>query len=312
MVNVTAGLAFLAGFLSFVSPCVLPLIPAYITYMGNRITAQVVATSDLGLDKPSTAQMVREHRFQMALHGIAFVAGFMFVFVVFGLAVTAGTRLLSTTFYEIQHEVIPRLGGILIVLFGLHFLGLIVPTLHRLECWSGLERLGKSGIYIRRGAAWLQAILYADTRPQMRGQRNYGLFGSVLMGVIFAAGWTPCIGPIYGTILTMAVNGTILQSGGLMVMYSLGLGIPFLIMAVALDRTQGLLLQFKRHMNGLKIVSGILLISMGILVFTGNLQRISQFGAANATFSYKLEDCTISISKGDVPIGDLASCLAKQ
>lgn len=312
MINVTAGLAFLAGFLSFVSPCVLPLIPAYVTYMGNRITAQIIITSGLGGDKLPTAQTIHKHRFQMTLHGIAFVVGFMFVFVVFGLAVTAGTRLLSSAFYEVQREIIPRAGGVLIILFGLHFMGLIVPALHRLECWSALERMGQIGIYIKRGAAWLQSVLYADTRPQMRGRRDYGLFGSSVMGVIFAAGWTPCIGPIYGTILTMAIGGTILQAGGLMVMYSLGLGIPFIITAMALDRTQGLLRQFKRHMNRLKLASGILLIGIGILVFTGNLQRISQFGAANALFSYKLEECTVSVSSGQLPMSGLADCLAKQ
>ena len=307
MVNVTVWLAFLAGFLSFVSPCVLPLIPAYITYMGNRVTAEVsvgaVTRTNTFYEKPHV-------RYQMALHGIAFVVGFMFVFVVFGLAITAGTQRLSSSFYELQRVIIPHVGGILIILFGLHFIGLIAALLHRLESWSDLARLGKVGIYIRRGTGWLQSVLYADTRFQMTTRRSYGLLSSSMMGIIFAAGWTPCIGPIYGTILTMAVSGSSLpQAGGLMVMYSLGLGVPFIMTAVALDRTQGLLNRFKRHLRILKVVSGAFLIGIGVLVYTGDLQRISQFGATNSTFTYRLEECMISVASGNSPLGDLNKCM---
>src|SRR5713226_696852 len=103
MINVTVGLAFIAGLLSFVSPCVLPLIPAYVGYMANRVTAQATSESAAMIRAaPGSIEMVQKNRFQMALHGVAFVIGFTFVFVVFGLVITAGTRLLSSAFYDIQ------------------------------------------------------------------------------------------------------------------------------------------------------------------------------------------------------------------
>ena len=280
MINVSAWLAFLAGLLSFISPCVLPLVPPYVAYMGSRVTARVI--DGLNLDG-----QIAPYRFQMALHGLAFVVGFMVVFVGFGLAITAGTRALSATFYEIQRVFIPRAGGILIVLFGLHFLGVIVPVLHWLEFHTGLEHQGTFGSRIKAGLNWSQGVLYADTRSRVVWGRNSGLIGSGLMGVVFAAGWTPCIGPIYGAILTMAASGGSLpQSGGLMVMYSLGLGIPFIIVATALDRTRGILQHFKRRTNLLKISSGLFLIAIGVVVFSGELRRISQFGSSTGAFNY--------------------------
>ncbi len=309
--NVTVWLAFMAGFLSFISPCVLPLVPAYVGYMGNRMTAQVAVGMVAG---PTRAvQVAQEHRFKMALHGIAFVAGFMIVFVVFGLAINAGTWLVSSTFYDVQRVIIPRLGGILIVLFGLHFLGLIAPVLQRLEGWAALDRFGSAGLVLKRGAGWLQGVLYADTRRHIEPDQRYGLLGSSLMGVVFAAGWTPCIGPIYGTILTMTASssGSVWQAGGLMVMYSLGLGVPFILTAVALDHAQGVLSRLKRHLNTIKVASGVFMIVMGILVFTGDLQRISQIGAANATFSYKLEGCATDFFEGRLPFNQIGECLSK-
>ncbi len=308
--NVTVWLAFMAGFLSFISPCVLPLVPAYVGYMGNRVTTHAVA----GIANPALpAHVVQQHRIRMALHGMAFVAGFMMVFVVFGLAINAGTWLVSSTFYEVQRGFIPRLGGILIILFGLHFVGFVVPVLHWLECSAGLERLGGLGRSIQRGLAWLQSMLYSDTRRQIKPDQKYGLFGSSLMGIIFAAGWTPCIGPIYGSILTMAASSssTVVQAGGLMVMYSLGLGLPFILTAIALDRVEGLLRRLKRHLNTLKIASGIFMIVIGILVFTGDLQRLSQIGAANSTFSYKLEACSAAVLEGRSSLSQFGECLSK-
>src|SRR5260221_13953870 len=112
MINVTVSLAFIAGLLSFVSPCVLPLVPAYVGYMTNRITAQAVSEWAVVTPSPTASMdVVRKNRFQMALHGVAFVGGFTFVFVVFGLAIEAGTRLLSSTFYDMQRFTIPHVGG---------------------------------------------------------------------------------------------------------------------------------------------------------------------------------------------------------
>lgn len=314
MINVTVWLAFIAGLLSFVSPCVLPLVPAYVGYLTNRVTAQAVSElTPPGSPATARVEVVRNNRFQMALHGIAFVAGFTFVFVVFGLAIEAGTRLLSSTFYQLQRVTIPHVGGLLIILFGLHFLGLIGPVLRWLEGQPVLEHMGRVGLSFKRGLAWLQGALYADTRPQMRVRRAYGLLGSSLMGIVFAAGWTPCIGPIYGTLLTMAASGSesLVRVGGLMTVYSLGLGLPFIITAIALDRVQGILHRLKRRLNTLKLASGLLMILIGILVYTGELQRISQFGSANsAVFMYKVEECVIKVSDSKLAISGIGDCIA--
>jgi cytochrome c-type biogenesis protein len=309
MMTVTAWLAFMAGLLSFVSPCVLPLVPAYVGYMGNRVTAQVTTT--LVVASGPSIQPAQQNRLQMALHGMAFVAGFMVVFVGFGLAINAGTQLVSSTFYDVQRVFIPRLGGILIILFGLHFVGLVVLALGWIERRPALDRLGSLGAALRRGLAWLQQILYADTRHHIRPDQRYGLFSSGLMGIIFAAGWTPCIGPIYGTILTMASSSSVVQAGGLMVMYSLGLGVPFVLTAMALDRVQGVLRRLKRHLHALKIASGVFMIVIGVLVYTGDMQRLSQLGAANATFSYKLEGCAVDVVEGRLALSQVGDCLSK-
>ena len=114
--------------------------------------------------------------------------------------------------------------------------------------------------------------------------------------------------------LTMAANGSesLVRVGGLMTVYSLGLGLPFVITAVALDRVQGLLRRLKRHLNTLKVASGLLLILIGILVYTGELQRISQFGSANsAMFMYKVEECTIQLFDGKVSVSGMSTCISE-
>ena len=316
MLNVSPFLAFIAGLLSFFSPCVLPLVPGYIGYMTNRVTTQVVSEpTDWVARTVSPIEIVQKNRFFMALHGLSFVMGFTFVFVVFGLAIDTGTQIVASTFYDIQRQIIPRIGGVLIIVFGLHFLGLLVPALHWLERRRFLDRLGTLGQFAKRCLNRMQSTLYADMRPLAKQQPGYGLLGSMLMGVIFSAGWTPCIGPVYGAILTMAVSGSqsLAHVGGLMTSYSLGLGLPFIIAAFALDRTQGLFIRLKRHIRFLKLAGGLVMIAMGILVYTGELQLISRFGASqSAVFMYKLEDCGIKVFEATIPAGDIGSCIAKQ
>lgn len=313
MIDVTVSLAFLAGLLSFASPCVLPLVPAYLGYLANHVTGQTL--HDLNLESNVKPLPKPARRYQMALHGIAFMVGFTFIFVVFGLVIDAGTQLLASTFYDVQRVVIPRVGGILIMLFGLHFLGVIGPMLRWLESRPLLDQMGVAGQSLKRAFVWLEGILYADTRPWLKTRQSYGLLGSSLMGVVFAAGWTPCIGPIYGTLLTMAATGTtsLVQVGGLMTVYSLGLGLPFIFAAVALDRAQGILRRVKRHLNTLKWVSGLFLIGIGLLVYTGELQRLSQFGSVRSgVFMYKVEECMIQVYRGKLSPGEMGTCIDKQ
>ncbi len=347
MADITIGIAFIAGLVSFVSPCVLPLVPAYVGYLGGQVTTQVAAMAGGG------AAAVRQNRFNTLIHGLFFVLGFTFVFVTFGLLTTAGSLALRGSIVDVQ-EILARLGGLVIILFGLHVMGILprfiawvmgktgqmnggsgyVITLAvevligAVLAWSlvtlipivigvGLYAVWLlwGGALTRPGDFWmktlarLQTLLYADTRRQMQARSEAGYAGSALMGIVFSAGWTPCIGPVYGAVLTLAANGgSLSQAGLLLTAYSLGLGVPFLLTAVALDRMQGLLRRLQRHMKTIELVSGLFLIVIGLLVLTGQLQQFSQLGSAG-DFSFNLEHCTTELASGRIGLGEFGACM---
>jgi cytochrome c-type biogenesis protein len=145
-------------------------------------------------------------------------------------------------------------------------------------------------------------LLYYDTRKQMAPRHELGLFGSALMGITFSAGWSPCVGPFLGSILTLGGStGSLGRAAALLGFYSLGLGIPFLMAALMLDRMTGPMRKLQRHMRTIELVSGALLIGIGILVFTGTIQtfsadlgRIPKF----VDFAMALDDWVISIAGG--------------
>ena len=176
-----------------------------------------------------------------------------------------------------------KAGGVLIIILGIHFTGVITLP-----------------------------FLQMEKRFELR-KKPLGYMGSFFVGIIFAAGWTPCIGPIYGTILTLAASndGNLLQAAGLLVVYSLGMGVPFILAAIALDRLKGLLRRLNRHMNTLKVASGVLMIVIGIFVYTGDLQRIAQLGASRGQFTYRLETCTIDFFNGTLPLSQVGNCLSR-
>lgn len=362
--NLTLGLAFIAGLVSFISPCVLPLVPAYIGYMGGRVTntvaAQVVGRGQLAA-RPSASA-----RFTTVLHGLAFVAGFTFVFVTIGLLSTAFVQQIGGQNISLVTAMIGRLGGVVIIFFGLHFMGVLPQLFARLTAsprlldspltsaaaallgaalilWGFAGTLlppltttfattaGEStsvfwptvlalivlviyllwlflgGAFTRPGTFWMQVItalqtaLYTDTRRQMDASGHQGLSGSAIMGVVFSAGWTPCIGPVYGAVLTLAANtGDVGRAGPLLAAYSLGLGIPFLLTALLLDSAQGLLRRLQRHMRKIELVSGGLLIFIGVLVATGTLQNLSQYLSNQfAEVSIQVEQSVLDAITGD-------------
>lgn len=347
MVDITVGLAFMAGLVSFISPCVLPLVPAYIGYMGGQVTSQVVATTGGG------AVVAQRNRFHTLMHGAFFVLGFTFVFVAFGLLTTAGSLALRGSIVDMQ-EILTRLGGLIIILFGLHIMGLLPRfinwVLGQTEnmnkgtgyaltlivqlglavvlAWSlvtlpvmivvvgaYLIWLVVSGAFVKPGDFWeknltrLQMALYMDTRQQLTGHAERGYVGSAFMGVVFSAGWTPCIGPVYGAVLTMAANGGSLgQAGALLTAYALGLGVPFLLTAFMMDRAQGVLRRLQRNMKTIELVSGVLLIVIGVLVLSGQLANLSQLGSSG-DFAFNLEHCTTELFAGNIGVGDLGACL---
>jgi len=302
----TLGIAFLAGFLSFISPCVLPLIPAYITYLGGRATSQVSMELAAVGAGASAATLAQKNKLSVILHGLAFVGGFTFVFVVFGLLINAGLQALRVSAYDFQ-VFWGRFGGLLIIFFGLHVMGVTGWVLRKLT--AGGEPSSGAGKAIYGVLERIQTALYSDTRRQMNPRNRYGYMGSALMGTVFAAGWTPCVGPIYGAILTVAINKEVPVAGMLLLAYSFGLGFPFLMTAAALDQMRGLLKRLQRHMRAVELISGTFLILVGYLLFTGQLAQLAQFGGGLASFSYNLEGCVTGVFEGKVPLNEFGKCM---
>lgn len=231
MINVSLGLAFLAGLASFFSPCVFSLVPAYVGYLSGRSLSQ---TSD-------NQSVVRLRTF---LHGLAFVLGFSFVFISLGIAFSA----LSQFFYQTR-DILAKVGGVVIILFGLHMTGLIrIP------------------------------FLDFDVRHQSKIGKGTGLVSSFFMGVFFSAGWSPCVGPTLGLILTLAIEqANIGQGVVLLSSYSLGMAIPFLAAAFGIGWVTNILRKYSRAMQIAQIIMGIILIIVGVLLFLGIYQQLITF-----------------------------------
>ena len=229
--NVSIGLAFLAGLASFFSPCVFSLVPAYIGYLSGRSIAQ-------------TQEATSKDKWGTFFHGVAFVLGFSLVFITLGLAFSA----LSQFFYQTR-DILAKIGGVVIILFGLHMTGLIrIP------------------------------FLDYDLRPQSNVDKGRGFFSSFLMGIFFSAGWSPCVGPTLGLILTLAVErANIGQGVTLLGVYSLGMAIPFLVAALGVGWVTQILRKYSKAMKIAQIVMGVILIVVGVLLFLGIYQRLITF-----------------------------------
>ena len=234
MDSVSLVAAFLAGVLSFVSPCVLPLIPGYISFISGATVEQLKAGGG--------ASGVTTSRGRVLLTSVAFVAGFSLVFVSLGASASALGRLLLQ-----QLSLLGRIAGVVIILFGLHTMGLLKLS------WLYTEKR-----------------VHATRRPA-------GPVGAALVGIAFAFGWTPCIGPILAAILAVAATKETVGEGvRLLAAYSLGLGIPFLVTAVAIDRFFAAFARIRRHYRAIEVVSGLLLVTIGVLMVTNRMSAIAQ------------------------------------
>jgi cytochrome c-type biogenesis protein len=221
------AVAFLAGLLSFLSPCVLPLVPRYLSYVTGMRGA---------------AEMRAQRRLALA-HAALFVAGFSLIFVVLGATATVFGR-----FLNVYQHWLERAGGALIILFGLYTLG-----------------------------AFRLAFLAREARWQL-GDKPIGFLGSVLAGVAFGAGWTPCIGPILASILLYSSSQADLGRGiALLSTYSLGLAVPFLLAAYALDVFLRWFQGFRRYVRYVETVAGVLLVAVGVLLMTGTFTLLSSW-----------------------------------
>ncbi len=229
--NVTYFGALVAGLLSFLSPCVLPLVPPYLCFLGG-------ATFDQLAGEDETPRHVYV---TIILSSLAFVLGFTTVFVALGATATVIGQLLIANF-----SLLSKIAGIIIIIAGLHFLGVIhIPLLHR------------------------EARYHADERPA-------GLIGAYVIGLAFAFGWTPCIGPVLGAILAVAAGEDSVRQGvSLLFVYSLGLGIPFVAAAVAIRPFLSVMQRFRRHLATMEKVLGGFLVLTGILFLTNAMTLIS-------------------------------------
>lgn len=224
--------AFIAGLLSFLSPCVLPLIPSFITYITG------LSFADLQAEHPT--ELVRR---KTLLHSLFFILGFTVIFVLLGASAT-----LIGSFLQQHMTAVRKAGGILIFVFGVHVTGL-VPF----------------------------GLLMGEKRATIKNKPS-GFFGSFLVGIVFAAGWTPCIGPILASILMVAATEEKVGHGiVLLLLYSAGLGIPFLVSSLALHRFLIFFNRFKKHIRVFEILTGLFLMLVGVLIFTNWLSRLSGY-----------------------------------
>ena len=226
--DLTLPAALTAGLLSFLSPCVLPLVPPYLTFIAGTTVEEAAS---LG-----TGRVARD----VMLAAVLFVAGFTTVFVGLGATASVFGQVLRT------HLVLfSTLAGIAIIVMGLHFLGLF--------------RI---------------ALLYREARPEV--QKPVGLWGAYLMGLAFAFGWTPCIGPILAAILAVAASeDTVGRGAGLLAVYSCGLGIPFLLAALAIEPFIRFIKRFRAYFGAVERVVGVLLVVTGVAFLTGSMQDLS-------------------------------------
>ena len=220
-------IAVFAGLLSFLSPCVLPLIPSYISYI-TGISFEVLSKSQSQIRK------------KVILHSVLFILGFSVVFIILGASITFLGKLLG------QHlALIRKIGGILIILFGLQIIGVF-----------------------NIGFLQQEKKIHLSNKP-------IGYFGSFLMGSIFAFGWTPCAGPILATILLYAGTSQKLILGiGLLIGYSLGLGIPFIISGLLFSQFLFLFGVLKKYIRVFTVIGGVFLVAIGALLFTGGFESL--------------------------------------
>jgi cytochrome c-type biogenesis protein len=230
MDNVSVFTAFIAGLVSFLSPCVLPLVPGYISIISGASLEQLKA-------REKDSSLFRT----VLLNSIMFIIGFSITFILLGASATwIGQILLS------KMRLLGQIAGLILIAFGIHLTGLVkINALYKDKRFHNLEK------------------------PR-------GLVGALVLGLAFAFGWTPCIGPILAGIMTIAsTKQTVTEGMFLLGTYSAGLGIPFLLTSLALNKFLAFYGRFKKHFHAVEVASGILVIAIGLLILTGSLSRLA-------------------------------------
>lgn len=227
--EVSIFIAFFAGVISFLSPCILPLFPSYITYITGRSFEDIKSSE-------KSSEIIKT----TLINSLFFILGFSIIFVLLGITLSY-----LGSFFGIKRLWLERAGGILIVLFGLNIMGFFKIN------------------FLNRGGGCLK-------------RKKFGYLGSLLVGMIFAFGWTPCVGPILSSILVYASTlKSLPQATMLLLAYSMGLGVPFLIAGVAINQFLFIFAKFKNFMRFVPLISGVFLIFMGVMLFLGQFSRIT-------------------------------------
>ncbi|MBI4475379.1 MAG: cytochrome c biogenesis protein CcdA [Acidobacteria bacterium] len=228
--DVTIFAAFLAGLISFLSPCVLPLVPGYLSIISGFSLDQLKDEQKQGVLKRS-----------VVLNSVMFIIGFSITFITLGASATVLGQFLMS-----RMQLLYRIAGLIIIIFGLHLTGIFKIN-----------------------------FLYQDKRLHNVGKPR-GMWGALVLGLAFAFGWSPCIGPILAGILAIAgTKQSVLQGVLLLAVYSAGLGVPFLLTSLGLNRFLSFYSRFKRHFHAVEVTSGVLVMAVGVLILTNNLSRMA-------------------------------------
>lgn len=232
MENLNIFTAFLFGLLSFISPCVLPIIPGYVSFISGYSLDELQGTNR------SAARAV-------LINSLVFISGFTLIFVLMGAAATSIGKLLNENL-----ELISKIAGSVIIIFGLHMIGIF--------------KIG---------------FLNYEKRFHLQ-EKKLGLFGSFTIGAAFAFGWTPCIGPVLAGILAIASQqDTVMKGILLLFVYSLGLGIPFFLTALSINKFFNVFNRIKKYFHAIEVAGGVMLIAVGILMITNYLTIIASYFA---------------------------------
>ena len=230
MDNVSFLTAFAAGLISFLSPCVLPLVPGYISII-----------SGFSLDQLKDEQQKSTLRRTLLINSVMFIIGFSITFMAEGASASWIGQVVA-----LRMRLLYRLAGLIIIVFGVHLLGIVKIN-----------------------------FLYRDKRFH-NIEKPRGVVGALVLGLAFAFGWTPCIGPILAGILTMASTKETVGAGvAMLAVYSMGLGIPFLLTSLGVNQFLAFYGRFKRHFRAVEMASGALVIAVGVLILTNNLSRLA-------------------------------------
>jgi len=230
MDEVSIATAFLAGLVSFLSPCVLPLVPGYISIISGSSLDQLKA-------QEKDSALFRT----VLMNSIMFIIGFSITFILLGATATW----IGQVFLR-RRRLLGQLAGLILIVFGIHLMGIFKIN-----------------------------FLYRDKRFH-NVEKPRGLLGALVLGLAFAFGWTPCIGPILSGVLTIAsTKQTVTEGMFLLAVYSAGLGIPFILTSLALNKFLTFYGRFKKHFHTVEVVSGALVVAVGVLILTGSLTRLA-------------------------------------